>query len=152
MRAKQTRKGTIVSIIYGAGALIGAILMLISNIAGYGESLVMTGAIIMCLSVIPQAFTKKENFKHKKEMEVLLNDERHIEIVKLSTQEAYKVFSKISIVLFPILLILWWFDILHWNFINKDFIMGFMLSLSFSVLCMEFIKIYYVVKYTKKIS
>lgn len=106
--------------------------------------LIIFGAILVCLG---GAFAKKENKIAKAEL--ILNDERFIEIRKLARIKAFDTFSSIANCLNAVLL----FCLIPNSFLNKcvnqDLATGCVLGLSGAILLNFILYIYYHTKLEK---
>ncbi len=106
--------------------------------------LIIFGAILVCLG---GAFAKKENKIAKAEL--ILNDERFIEIRKLARIKAFDAFSSIANCLNAVLL----FCLIPNSFLNKcvnqDLATGCVLGLSGAILLNFILYIYYHTKLEK---
>lgn len=145
----------IFDLVTGIGMFIGGLLTIFTAIFLKGDGkLMLLSAIILCSASSFRTLINEENRPHNKDLEVLLNDERNIQINRIAESKALNFFSKLSSFTVTISMIVIYFfhnkDMLAPLSFDSSFWLGCIISLSVSSLALLIIKGHYINKYSQK--
>lgn len=142
-------------LITAIGMFVGGVSMLATAIflKGDGKFMLFFG-IIFCIFSFMRSLIKFENRPHKKDLDILLNDERNVQIRRIADSKALNFFGKLSNFVIIISMITLYFfhkdSMLEPITFNSSFWLGLIVALGVSSVALLIIKCYYVNKYSKE--